>query len=421
MMRSCVRILAIALAAVILIPAASSATNGYFTHGIGMKSKGMGGLGVALPHDAMAGGDNPATMAFVGNRFDVGLDWFSRDRGGEIVDNGAPFFADGTYDANGEDSFWIPEIGTNWMFGDKASIGLVIYGNGGMNTSYTTPISLLGTSNAGVNLNQAFIVPTAAFKLNEAHSIGVGLNVAWQSFKATGLQNFDNEQNSSNPGKVTNNGDATSWGYGASIGWYGQITCSTAAGIVYKTRTYMSEFDEYSGLFAEQGDFDVPPSIWGGFVVTPNEQFFWGIDLGYIWYSSIKSVGNPLLPNATQAQLGADDGPGFGWENAPVVRLGAAYDVNAAFTVRAGYNYGKQPIPETETLFNMLAPGVVEHHATLGGTWRMKPSMELTFAWMYAFEKTVEGNGSIPDPYGGGEANIHMSQSSFGLAFGMQF
>jgi long-chain fatty acid transport protein len=30
------------------------ATNGYFSHGYGIKSKGMGGVGIALPQDAMA-------------------------------------------------------------------------------------------------------------------------------------------------------------------------------------------------------------------------------------------------------------------------------------------------------------------------------------------------------------------------------
>jgi len=39
--------------------------------------------------------------------------------------------------------------------------------------------------------------------------------------------------------------------------------------------------------------------------------------------------------------------------------------------VRAGYSHGKQPIPTNETQFNVLAPGVIEDHVTLGATWTL--------------------------------------------------
>jgi long-chain fatty acid transport protein len=96
-------------------------------------------------------------------------------------------------------------------------------------------------------------------------------------------------------------------------------------------------------------------------------------------------------------------------------------------TIRGGYNYGKQPIPESETLFNILAPGVVEHHVTFGATMALTPGRELTAAYMHAFEKTVAGSGSIipgmPDQggMGGGEANLRIFEDSFGLALGVRF
>ncbi len=108
-----------------------------------------------------------------------------------------------------------------------------------------------------------------------------------------------------------------------------------------------------------------------------------------------------------------------------VYKLGVAFDPNEAWTLRGGYNYGEQPIPTSETLFNMLAPGVVESHLTLGATWRLKPGMELTAGYMHAFEKEVKGESSIiPGPpneggFGGGEANLRMSQNSFGIALGL--
>lgn len=42
---------------------AAMATNGYFSHGYGMKAKGMGGAAVASTDNAFAGASNPATAA----------------------------------------------------------------------------------------------------------------------------------------------------------------------------------------------------------------------------------------------------------------------------------------------------------------------------------------------------------------------
>jgi long-chain fatty acid transport protein len=155
-------LLATAVAAA-LLPAAAFATTGYFSHGYGIKAKSMGGVGIALPQDSLAAATNPAGMALVGNRMDLGLDWFKPDRGAEVVNN--PMFS-GTYEGNGAASFLIPEFGYNRMLNPNLALGVSVYGNGGMNTEYTTsPFAALGgASPAGVDLSQLFIAPTIAWK-----------------------------------------------------------------------------------------------------------------------------------------------------------------------------------------------------------------------------------------------------------------
>ena len=79
------------------------ATNGYFSHGYGVKSMGMAGVGIALPQDGLAAATNPAGTAFVGDRLDLGLTWFRPSRGAEIRGNGCPRLArplNGSYDGN---------------------------------------------------------------------------------------------------------------------------------------------------------------------------------------------------------------------------------------------------------------------------------------------------------------------------------
>jgi long-chain fatty acid transport protein len=418
---------------------AALATNGYFSHGVGMKAKAVGGASVAWPQDAMSGANNPAAPGFLGNRFDVGLDLFRPNRGSEIADNAMGEMVNGEYDANDRMNFLIPEIGYNNHYRDNMAVGFALFGRGGMNTTYTTPVPLLGGTNAGVDLMQMFLVPYVAYKVNENHSIGFGLNFAWQAFEATGLEGFAavdtlvagedttiTGRYSSDPENLTNRGHESSMGLGFSIGYMGRVHEMVDVGVTYQSRTYMGKFKMYQGLFAEMGNFDIPPSLAAGITVRANEKTTVAFDVQHIWYSNIKSINNPLLPNFGQAKLGEDGGAGFGWEDVTAFKLGLAYDVHQKVRLLGGYNYGKQPIPESETLFNILAPGVVENHLTLGTTVVAGAKTEITFAYMHAFEKKVDGSASIPGGmppggFGGGESNLRMSQNSFGLAVGWSF
>ena len=419
-------------AALLLLPVLASATNGYFSHGVGLKAKGMGGAAIALSEDALAGGNNPAAMALLGQRLDLGVDVFRPSRSSEITGN--QFGFDGTYDANHTANFFVPELGFCTPGGERAALGLSVYGNGGMNTSYTDVIGLtqgpagfFGTTAPGVDLSQLFIAPTLAFQLSEQHALGIAVNVAWQRFKATGLENFDNDMTSFASGSVTNNDHSSSTGFGVRVGWLGSIMEGLTLGAAYQSRTYMGEFTEYAGLFAENGDFDVPASFCAGFAYEA-EKATVAFDFQRIMYSQVNSLANPLLPNLQQAQLGTEGGPGFGWTDMNVFKAGVAYDATEVLTLRGGFNYGAQPIPTSETMFNILAPGVVEKHATLGATFAAANGIEVTCSFMHALESTVEGDGSIipgTDPeqgqMGGGEANLTMSQNSFGIGFGKNF
>jgi len=91
----------------------ANATNGYFSHGIGMKAKGMAGAGIAYGQDALAAGTNPSNMVLVGSRIDFGIDLFKPVRSTSITGNG--MLGSVTYSPNKDDIFLIPEFGYNSM------------------------------------------------------------------------------------------------------------------------------------------------------------------------------------------------------------------------------------------------------------------------------------------------------------------
>ena len=79
----------------LLLPLAAQATNGYFAHGYGLRSKSMAGAGVASASDAIEAAINPANMVFVDNRSDVELELFSPHRNYSV--QGLPTMAQGAF------------------------------------------------------------------------------------------------------------------------------------------------------------------------------------------------------------------------------------------------------------------------------------------------------------------------------------
>lgn len=419
------KILGVMAVAGLTVPGLAWATNGYFSHGYGMKAKGMAGVGIALPQDALAAATNPAGMVMVGDRLDVGLDWFRPIRDAEIVGNAGPG-VNGDYNGSDQKNFFVPEFGYNKMLGWNMSLGVSVYGNGGMNTNYKNGIPLFDgvppIARAGVDLSQLFIAPTFAYKINKNHSVGISLNLAYQRFKAYGLQNFTAPGFSISSTDVTNNGYDSSTGWGIKLGYTGNLTDAVTVGATYQSRTRMGKFSDYKGLFAEKGDFDIPENYGIGIAVKATPNLTLAADIQQINYGDVDSVANKVdCFFAGLCQLGANNGPGFGWRDMTIFKFGVSYAYSQNLTLRGGFSTTNQPIPKSQTLFNMLAPGVIQNHLTLGATWAVSPSSELTVSYMHGFSKKVNGSGSISAGFGGGNANLKMHQDSLGIAYGMKF
>jgi long-chain fatty acid transport protein len=395
---------------------AAWATDGYFSEGYGTQSKGVAGAGLAYPKDALAIATNPAAAFALGERTDVDIDYFQSGRTASLIGNGAG--ADRSYSGNGGGPSPIPEFGLTRRVSDHLALGLAVYGNGGMLTDYkANPFQRFGASGpAGVSLEQVFISPTAAYEIAPGQSIGVALDIGGQLFKAHGVQPFANY--SADPSHFNNLGSTTTWGYGAKIGYLGRLTSRLSIGAFYQTRTYSGRFDKYVGLFAGGGAFDIPSSYGAGVAFKATDKLDLLADVHEIDYSEVASVGHPLGLLFTGHAFGTADGPGFGWRNVTAVKIGANYRINPAWQVRAGWGYATNPVPRSQTLLNILAPAVVQNQFTAGATWTRPSGFEVSAYVLEAPKNTVHGSGSIPSGFGGGEADIALSETAFGIGFG---
>ncbi len=455
--------LTIAIAAALAAPFAAHATDGYFSHGYGMKAKGRGGVSTAMTGDAFGGASNPATMAWAGDRLDVGLDWFSPKRSASRTGStGGMLGMDGSA-TSGSNNFLVPEFAYNKMLRPNLALGVTVYGNGGMNTDYpggqiaasaanacgapapngfnpggaaAGPFNLLcGSGKLGIDMMQLIVAPTVAYKLNDKHSIGVSPLFGYQRFKAEGLQGFvgftPNPAGWPANNALTNRGYDSSTGWGVRVGWLGKVSDSVTLGAGYSTRMRMKRFEKYQDLFAQRGDFDIPENYNVGIAFKATPSVTIAADYQRINVGDVRGPGNPstnagnavAASNFTTGSLGCDNCRGFGWSNLNVFKLGVEYQYSQALTLRGGVNITDNPIGGRDVTFNIIAPGVVKNHVTAGFTYDLGGGSEITMAYMHAFRNSVTGQTLYANFIAGATATekIEMSQNSLGIAYGLKF
>ena len=436
------------------------ATNGYFTHGVGGKMKGMAGAGMGSNADMgpMVVANNPALAVFTQDNLELGLALFSPRRSYDASaslangQGGAFTVGAGEYKSS-SNLFGVPYAAKNWVLQDDRAITLSAYGRGGMNTDWDDNSAFatfdpdgpgpaspgnfpgpFGGGEAGVDLVQLFVSVNYASKISERLAWGIGPVLAVQAFEAKGLgafspytQTFAESGGTNMPTNLTGNGHDTSVGLGLSFGLWAGITDRLSAGLSYQTRIEASEFDDYSDLFARSGSFDVPASIRGGLSYLARDNLRLNLDVEHTQYGEIDSVGNPmsLLAGCPSAQLGGTnfanclgghDGAGFGWLDMTNYKLGAQWDASGGAQWRLGYSYGEQPIRGKDALFNILAPGIMEQHYTAGYTGQLSNGREWTIALMYSPEKKVKG-ANMFDP----TQSIELKMYEFELEFSFLF
>ena len=421
MIRSYTRRLAARASAVALtaglLGSPALATNGYFSNGYSPESKGLAGAGVAVATDTLGMAQNPAVGVTVGHAATACLTAFAPSRS-FTVSPGGPLTA-GTQRSRNE-FFLIPCGGANFALSDRATLGIIAYGNGGMNTEYATnPFAGLGAGSSplGVNLEQLFLQANYARSVSDTFSFGIGPVLAIQRFSATGLEAFSGF--SMAPGLVTNNGDSWSRGVGLNIGVLVKPTESLTFGASYRSKINMSPFDGYAGLFAEGGDFDIPATATVGVAFKPQSDARLTLTAEYqrIFYSGVAAISNSGAMLGTP--LGAPNGPGFGWKDMDVVRIGASYQANDRLTLRGGLSHNSGFIDDQEALLNILAPATPTWHASVGASYRLNDRATLTAAYTHVFGPAKSGANLTPGL--GQPVSLKMRQSDVSVGVSWKF
>ena len=228
---------------------------------------------------------------------------------------------------------------------------------------------LCGQGKLGVDLMQLIVAPSVAYQVAPGHSVGVSPLLVVQRFEAYGAQGFAAQ--SQNAAALSNNGKDTSTGLGIRLGYMGKLSDKVSVGVSYSPEISMSRFDKYAGLFAEQGKFNIPANygVGAAFQITPTVQL--AADYTRINYSKVPSIGNPAM---SMSPMGSDTGGGFGWRDVETLKLGVQWQMNAKTTLRFGVNRGTNPVTGAHITPNIMAPGVMQTHLTMGAPTSSVPS-----------------------------------------------
>lgn len=412
-----------ALLTALLVSAASPAfaTLGVFEHGNGINSMGMGGVTYSYATETTTLGANPAHALSLGNRWDFGADYFWANAEGRYVGNALG--DEQVYESDGRSWYQIPQGGYSRRLNDRWALGITIL-NAGLGPDYAgNPYERFGgaSNRATLYLASSSIVTALAYQLTDVFSVGANVHVGYQELSVQGLQFLDNSASSVSPGHVTNQGKDGVFTWAAGVGFTWQATPWLTVGAAYKSKNHNKGHDEYRGLVADGGTLELPSIFGGGFTIKPIKPLVVVLEAQRLTYRSEAAFGNGLDKLLDGKQLGSRDGPGFGFKDMNAYKFGIEYQTTPTLTLRAGFQWGTGLLTKDNTLFAFLGPLTHRETYTFGATYLWREKWEFSGMGYATPMRSVRGQGSIPDAFGGGNVEIADEVYGFGVSVGRRF
>jgi long-chain fatty acid transport protein len=385
---------------------------------ISPKTSGRAWTAMAQPEDTLSGAFNPAGLAFIGDRWDLGVFYTYLDGKTTISDS---FLSDGTYSSHKDKNFFLPEFGINKDVCEcYMTLGLIGYNRNFVKTTYNDPIRLYGTSKLGLEFVQENLSPVVTIRFGGCHAIGASIDFVFQRLKINGLETFADPIFSIEPERVTNKGYDYCYGITGTLGWTSIFDNWVFIGLAYQAETKTTRFAKYKGLLPDKGSMNIPQRMMGGIAIRPIPCVTIEFDCEYVKWTDRKVFNNPIVPNIYQLPgFGVEDGVGLGWRNQIHFRFGGEWRVNQELLLRVGYSQARTPIKTTQVVQGALTANIVEQYVTTGFTWFINYCYEFSGFFGYGFENQVRG--SIPFILGDGTIQLKEKNNIAGLSIGRRF
>ena len=368
--------------------------------GIGPVQRSMGGANVGLPLDSAVTITNPAGMTKLSKRWDIGVTYFDCDVSYKAHSDGGMITNDNASISSDASSCFIPALGVILPINDRVTFGFGAYGICGMGVDYKNNLY-----NNKTYTGYQFIkfAPGIAYKLSENFSLGAALNLDYSMM----------EYEAGTPAEVAHD-DGKAYGYGFTVGALYDLTDKLSLGFVYESKQQFSDFSFKTVGGEDKLALDQPQSITFGLGLKPSKKFRAAFD--FSWIDWPQTVGKNM-PTYTKNSSGAAAW-NMNWDEQFVYKIGIEYDLNKKVTLRAGYNYGKNPLDSSRAFENISFPAISEHHLTAGMGINLKKDLALNLGVMYAPKISVETANSAQFI---DSAKTEMSQFAIDMGFAYKF
>ncbi|MGE3822481.1 MAG: OmpP1/FadL family transporter [Isosphaeraceae bacterium] len=384
------------------IPRATA--QGLIAPGAGPINRAMAGASTAAPVDFGSTYWNPANLS--------GLERSEFLLGSELVIPSThltttlpagtlgPFPPENRYGVSRSDSGVIPNlaVGTAFRLSEDSPLtyGIGIFGFVGGNVNFagslSTPLltprrppDTFGFGPIWANASLLAINPSASIRLTDRLSVGGGPVISSMTMgfspaffapgpeDAFGLATFPNGTNS-----------RTFWGGGFQLGLLFEWNDDWNFGFSYKSPIWQERWaynastpDLAPRRIGIQGTI---PAIYSwGVAYKGIERALIDVDLRYFDYANAALFGQTVK-----------DG-GLGWNSVFAVAVGGQYALTDRLTLRGGYLFNTDPIPDPVTLFNVQLPAIITHTLSLGSSFKVTEDVTLSVAWVHGFRNAIEG------------------------------
>jgi long-chain fatty acid transport protein len=379
------QLLAVAVsAALYALSTGAHATNGDQMFAMSAAQAGMGGATVAQAQDAVTVLVNPAGMADLGMkdvRMDLGFGLLNPPR-----------------EVNGQESdsdwYMMPTGAAVFNVNDRLFLGMGLGGISGMGVNVDDINAAMGGNQPVVTTKQVFrFSPAAAFKVNDALTLGASLNIVNQSLAMSFV---------GGGGTQINLPQNQQFGFGATLGATYKFNPKLQAGLTWVSKTDVSDMEYNTPTGTTSFDMDMPASLAFGLAFRPMPGLLVEADVKQIFFNDVMervSVTNP--------QPGMPPVLAFGWDDQTVFSIGVKKEMGP-MTISLGYNYGESPIGPEDVNMNLGSTAIVEHHLSFGLTRKFSDKVSGSFAYTHAFENDLTSSVA---PFN----TIEISQNQYNL------
>ncbi len=328
---------------------------------------------------------------------------------GAAITNGPTGGAAATSGKITEDLVAVPHLYVSHQLNDKVYVGLGVYVPFASETEYQRNSVLRYNLNA-TSLKTIDFNPSIAFKLNEQHSVALGLIA--QNAKAH-LRQY------ANFGAPLGNGtydgfadvDGDDWGFGYNLAWLWDVDSNTRVGVNYRSNIEhtLSGTAKWNRQATPSGALNTtlatlfPDSESASVkITTPESISLHGLRkvdpkvtlFGDLTWTKHSRFGTAQLKYGTnKAAAGQSDTTYLNpaWKDTYKVSLGGSYQYTDALQLRAGVAYDKSPVPDDDHRLATM-PDNDRTWFSFGGKYDLNKHSSVDFAYSYIMIKDAKAN-----------------------------